>query len=75
MERDELKKAVQQKVSKMLAEKRAEKGLSLYEIEKMTGIHHAAIWRVERGDISPRIDTLQRLCEVLELEITLPLPI
>ena len=47
------------------------KGLTAYEVAHRTGVvHRATIQRIESGEITrPRTETLQRLAQVLDLEL------
>jgi transcriptional regulator with XRE-family HTH domain len=45
----------------MVLEARLEAGLSQRELARRSGVPQAAISRIERGQVSPRVDTLDRL--------------
>lgn len=65
--------AVADAVSVWLVGYRARNDLSQRELARLVGLHQAAIARLERGDIEPKMTTLLRLSralgEPLELEI------
>lgn len=71
--RNETKINTQYQIGKMIREAREAKGWTVYGVAAESGIHEAAIWRIERGVNSIRVDTLQKLCEALDLEVTFPL--
>ena len=70
---NETKTLTQYQIGKMIREAREAKGWTIYCVAAESGIHEAAIWRIERGGNSIRVDTLQKLCTALDLEITFPL--
>ena len=49
---------------------RVKRGISQRELEKLSGIKQPMIDRIERGECSPRIDTLIKLLLALDLELT-----
>lgn len=46
------------------------RGLTLQEASRLTGVSTSAFSKIERGELSPTIGTLQRISEGLDLEIT-----
>lgn len=44
---------------------RQEQGLSQYQLGELSGVKQSAIARLERGNISPTIDTIQKLLSPL----------
>lgn len=70
---NETKTITQYQIGKMIREAREAKGWTIYSVAAESGIHEAAIWRIERGVNSIRVDTLQKLCTALDLEVTFPL--
>lgn len=44
-----------------LIKARQEKGISQYKLEKLSGVKQSTIARLERGNINPAIETLQKL--------------
>jgi len=53
------------KLGTMLRERREEKGLSQVKLGKLSGLHHAHIARIERGERFPKGSTLRKLAEPL----------
>lgn len=49
----------------LILEKRIELGLSQRELAKKVGTSQNRIYLIENGETSPRLDTLQRLADVL----------
>lgn len=50
-------------------EKRKEKGLSLSELSKMSGVSKSGIDMIENGKVSPRVSTLQLLAAALDCKV------
>lgn len=50
---------------------REKKGMTLRELSELTGINTSNISRIERGEVSPYLDTLQTLCKALGLKLTI----
>lgn len=48
---------------------RKAKGITLRDIEEETGIGNGYLSRLERGQYSPSIDTLERICKAIGAEI------
>ncbi len=42
-------------------------GLSIYDVEKLTGRHFSTISKYERGERHPRIETVRELAEIYEV--------
>ena len=57
----------------MIYRARVEKRWSVFRLAAKAGVDAALIYRIEEGMSTPRIDTLQKICAALELEITFPL--
>lgn len=54
-----------------IRELRKEKKFTLRQVGEQTGMDHSYIGRIERGEItSPSLDTLQKIAEVLEVDIS-----
>jgi transcriptional regulator with XRE-family HTH domain len=54
-----------------LAARRAEMGLSQKSVAKLMGTTQPALARLERGEIDPKLSTLERYAEALGLTISL----
>jgi DNA-binding XRE family transcriptional regulator len=54
-----------------LAARRVEKGLSQKVVAALMGTTQPALARLERGEIDPKLSTLERYAEALGLSITL----
>lgn len=58
-------------VGKIISEARAESGLSLRELAKLTGLSSSAISRYEDGSRKPTVDTLNVLLKALNKELVI----
>ncbi len=56
-----------------VAERRQELGLSQRELAELVGTTQSAIARLERGGRPPRIDTLLRIADALECDLSVEL--
>src|ERR671919_908283 len=56
-----------------VAARRVEQGLSQRELAELTGTTQSAIARLERGGRPPRIDTLLRIAEALDCDLSVEL--
>lgn len=54
-------------VAKQLAAARTRLGLSAFEVARKTGLSPYTVYRVERGQTAPSLDTLARLAEAYGL--------
>lgn len=52
-------------VEKLVLE-RANQGLSIIELSKKSGVHRQTISRIEKGILTPRLDTVGKLAKALE---------
>lgn len=50
---------------------REEKGMSQSQLSKLSGVTQCDISRIEGGVANPTLETIQKLCKVLGLDITL----
>ena len=57
------------KIHEQLAALREERGYTLRQLSERTGVDYANISRIERGDVSPSITTLERLLDGLDARI------
>ncbi len=46
---------------------REQAGLSLRDLAELTGMAHSTIMRIEQGEVSPRTDSLERICKALNV--------
>jgi predicted transcriptional regulator len=60
-------------IAEQVAQRRLALGLSQKELAHLTGTTQSAIARLERGGRPPRIDTLLRIAEALDCELTVEL--
>jgi HTH-type transcriptional regulator / antitoxin HipB len=58
-----------QQVGRRIREARAAQGLSQHELALAAGISPRALSYIELGDISPRLETVQRILSVLGMTI------
>ena len=61
------------RIAAQVAEQRHARGLSQAELASLVGTTQSAIARLESGGRPPRIDTLLRIAEALECELTVEL--
>ena len=57
------------KISK-LAQVRKEHGLSQERLAELSGVHRVTIARIESGEISPNVRTLEKLSGAMEVPVT-----
>jgi ribosome-binding protein aMBF1 (putative translation factor) len=60
-------------VADKVAERRQARGLSQRELAELVGTTQSAIARLERGGRPPRIDTLLRIAEALDCDLSVEL--
>lgn len=58
------------KVTVLIWQCRNQKGFTLMELEKLTGISHSALGNYENNKRSPRLDQLALIADALNLNIT-----
>jgi transcriptional regulator with XRE-family HTH domain len=56
-----------------VAQRRQERGLSQRELAELVGTTQSAIARLERGGRPPRIDTLLRIADALDCDLSVEL--
>jgi predicted transcriptional regulator len=60
-------------IADKVAERRVDRGLSQRELAELVGTTQSAIARLERGGRPPRIDTLLKIAEALDCDLTVEL--
>ena len=66
----QIREAVCATVARLIREKRQAKGLSMERLAEGAGMSHAMISLVERQLRNPTLDTLLRICRVLEVDLS-----
>ena len=61
----------QSQIIKKITNLRTKKGLSQNDLAKITGIKQPIISRMEQGITNPRLDTVIKIVDALEYELTL----
>jgi ribosome-binding protein aMBF1 (putative translation factor) len=57
-------------LGKILRQKREERGLSLRDLEKITGVYHSTIGKIERGAVrAPAFEDVVRIAKALGLKL------
>lgn len=74
MKRNETHEIVAREIGEKIHKLRNERGLSLYKLEKETGVKAHHIAQIEKAQICPRVDILQRLLVALDGALFLPIP-
>ncbi|WP_400243791.1 helix-turn-helix domain-containing protein [Niallia sp. JL1B1071] len=54
---------------KLLKERRLQKKFTQYELANETGLNHDHLGQIERGKKEPKVSTLYKICEVLDLQL------
>jgi len=62
-----------QKLAKILKNAREKAGLTQAEIAEKAGIHFNYYARVERGEVTPRVDIVENIAKALNIKLKLPL--
>ena len=62
---------IEEKLGKLIEERRTQLKLSKLHIQRETGIHYSYYTKLEKGQRSMSVNMLQRICKVLGLEIKL----
>lgn len=60
-------------IAERVAERRGARGLSQRQLAELCGTTQSAIARLERGGRPPRIDTLLRIAEALDCDLSVEL--
>ena len=61
------------KLAKILKDAREKAGLTQAEVAEKAGIHFNYYARVERGEVTPRVDIVDNLARALKINLRLPL--
>jgi transcriptional regulator with XRE-family HTH domain len=64
------KLTIQQRFGKAIRRRRRELDLSQEELAERAELHRTYISDVERGEVNPSLDTIERLTKALEVSIT-----
>lgn len=56
-------------LGRRIQQARKQASLSLRELAQITGMAHSTIMRIEQSKVSPRIDSLERICDALNIPI------
>lgn len=62
-----------QKLAKILKEAREKAGLTQSEVAEKAGIHFNYYARVERGEVTPRVDIVENIARALKINLRFPL--
>lgn len=62
-----------QKLAKILKTAREKACLTQAEVAEKAGIHFNYYARVERGEVTPRVDIVENIAKALKIEVKLPL--
>jgi transcriptional regulator with XRE-family HTH domain len=62
--------AIAQEVTRRLREQRIRAGLSIYRVAKKSGVSQQMIGYVERGMRNPTLQTLLRIAEALQIDLS-----
>lgn len=62
-----------QKLAKILKKAREEANLTQAEVAEKAGIHVNYYARVERGEVTPRVDIVESIAKALKIKLNLPL--
>ena len=61
------------KLAKILKDAREKAGLTQAEVAEKAGIHFNYYARVERGEVTPRVDIVENIARALKINLRLPL--
>lgn len=67
------KKKIATVIAELVKTARKSKRLSQYRLAKDAGITPVHVREIEHGMLSPRVDTLNKICKALQMEIRLPI--
>lgn len=66
---EECKRSMRKYIGAQLRQIREEKGYTLRDVAKLTGIAYNHIGRIERGEYNVTLDTLALLCDALDTDL------
>lgn len=58
-------------IIKVISDEMAKQGVTNYRLAQLTGLSQPTIASMLRGESSPSLDTLNKVCEALNLKITI----
>ena len=58
-------------IAEVLAEARVARGVTQRQLSMKTGIDQANISRIEKGNVAPSLQTLQRIAQALDLDLSI----
>lgn len=62
-----------QQLAKILKQAREKAGLTQADVAEKAGIHANYYARVERGEVTPRVDVVENIAKALKIKVNLPL--
>lgn len=62
-----------QQLANIFKEAREKAGLTQAEVAEKAGIHFNYYARVERGEVTPRVDIVEKIAKALKINVKLPL--
>lgn len=62
-----------QQLAKILKNAREKAGLTQADVAEKAGIHVNYYARVERGEVTPRVDIVENIAKALKIKVNLPL--
>lgn len=62
-----------QQLAKILKQAREKAGLTQADVADKAGIHVNYYARVERGEVTPRVDVVENIAKALKIKVNLPL--
>ncbi len=70
MSKNSQREAIISRLAALLREERVKRQLSLNEVATRSGLSHTMVSRVEKCERTPTIDTLLRITEAIEVDLT-----
>lgn len=58
------------KISKKIKLERAKRDLSQHDLALMAGLDKNTIWKIETGQVSPTVNTLEKIANALKMEFS-----